>query len=181
MNKWDKHLVPPTDPILKRVCDPVARGEQIDATCDLMQRVCKRGSVLGAGLAAPQIGVAKRLIFINCPNQRGTIHGQFMLNPLIVERAQEEETDEEGCLSYPGIFKLVPRPVWIRVKYQTVQRAEREEQVHGYRARVICHEIDHLDGICRVGDPGLPDSRPRVRSSSPQVALAAIASLALAR
>lgn len=101
----------------------------------------------GVGLAAPQIGVSKR-IFIACPDAKPGAE-YVMVNPEIYE-ALGQERDVEGCLSLPGICGEVVRAKKIRVRYQ-----DRDGQLHDitardFFARVIQHELDHLDGILLI-------------------------------
>ena len=107
----------------------------------------------GIGLAAPQIGLPIRLVVINLdvisedmPQYKGFV--KTFINPYI-EEYDETQTDslEEGCLSLPGIHEKVKRPTRIRVTYQDEQFQEHDEWVEGYLARVLQHEIDHLDGV----------------------------------
>ena len=107
----------------------------------------------GIGLAAPQIGLPIRLVVINLdvisedmPQYKGFV--KTFINPYI-EEYDETQTDslEEGCLSLPGIHEKVKRPTRIRVTYQDEKFQEHDEWVDGYLARVLQHEIDHLDGV----------------------------------
>ena len=95
----------------------------------------------GVGLAAPQVGVLKRLVVIEC--EEGELH--VLINPEIVER-DGEQTGYEGCLSVPGKTGIVTRPNHVKVKAlnETMEpvTVEGEELL----ARALCHEIDHLDG-----------------------------------
>ena len=105
----------------------------------------------GVGLAAPQIGMAIRLVVITLdvlkddyPEYAG--FNKAYINPHILEYDDTHtETMEEGCLSLPGIHEPVKRPTRIRVKYQDEDFQEHEEWVEGYLARVMQHEFDHLD------------------------------------
>ena len=114
----------------------------------------------GVGLAAPQVNVSKRLIIVaSHPNERYP-HAPFMaptilINPEILSTSDATESDWEGCLSVPGIRGLVPRFTHIRFKFTNRQGLDVEEEYSGFLARVIQHEIDHLDGISfleRVAD-----------------------------
>ncbi len=107
----------------------------------------------GIGLAAPQVGLSIRLVVINLdvisedlPEYKGFI--KTYINPYI-EEVDDSETDvqEEGCLSLPGIHEKVRRPTRIHVTYQDEQFQEHDEWIGGYLARVLQHEIDHLDGV----------------------------------
>ena len=95
----------------------------------------------GVGLAAPQIGISRRVIVIDVG--KGLIS---MINPKIVER-QGSEVGVEGCLSFPNFYGDVERPAIITVKYQNLQEQWEKLQADELLARAIQHEIDHLDGI----------------------------------
>jgi peptide deformylase len=100
----------------------------------------------GVGLAAPQVGVSKRITVINPePDNEKTLIR--MINPRIVSFGSEEVSIEEGCLSVPGIRGNVIRPSTVEVIYQDEQGVERSLKAEGLLARIIQHEIDHLDGI----------------------------------
>lgn len=106
----------------------------------------------GIGLAAPQIGLAIRVVVINLdvisddlPEYKGYVHA--FINPHIIEADASETTSmEEGCLSVPGIHEPVRRPTRIHVRYMDEQFQEHDEWVEGYLARVMQHEFDHLEG-----------------------------------
>ena len=106
----------------------------------------------GIGLAAPQIGLAIRLVVINLdilsedmPEYKGYIH--TFINAHIVEYDDtEKDVSEEGCLSLPGLHEKVTRPTRIRVQYMDENFVEHDEWVGGYLARVMQHEFHHLDG-----------------------------------
>lgn len=95
----------------------------------------------GAGLAAPQVGILKRLIVVDIGD--GLIK---LINPEIVEQEGEEQ-GEEGCLSVPEIIGEVKRPYKVKVKGLNELGEEIEIKATGFLARAFCHEIDHLDGI----------------------------------
>ena len=99
----------------------------------------------GVGLAANQIGVARRVTVVDIGDEDPP--PLVLINPVIVERSDEEETAEEGCLSIPEIFGDVTRSA--RVVVEALDRDGRKfrADAHGYKARAIQHEIDHLDGI----------------------------------
>jgi len=96
----------------------------------------------GVGLAAPQVGILKRLIVIDIGE--GLIE---LINPEIIESSQEELLGEEGCLSVPGIVGKVNRPRYVKVKGLDRNGDEVEHEGSEYMARAFCHEIDHLEGI----------------------------------
>lgn len=96
----------------------------------------------GVGLAAPQIGVLKRVIVIDIE-----ILKRAMINPEIIYESNTEFQDgAEGCLSVPGVEDIVRRPNVVRVKYLDLNGKVVEEEARDLYARVICHEVDHLDG-----------------------------------
>lgn len=101
----------------------------------------------GLGIAAPQVGLNKRM-FITTINM-GTDHEGLitMINPEFEFLNDEEETGEEGCLSLPELYKPVTRHKYIRVKYQDLKGNNHMLDLSGLNARVIQHETDHLDGI----------------------------------
>lgn len=95
---------------------------------------------LGVGLAAPQVGVLKRIVTIDVGE--GPI---VLINPVILE-TDGEQTGDEGCLSVPGKSGTVTRPEYVKVKAQNEEMEEVILEGHGLLARAFCHEIDHLDG-----------------------------------
>lgn len=105
----------------------------------------------GVGLAAPQIGVSKRLLIVasrptarypNAPLMPPTI----MINPRYTALSLQQAKDWEGCLSIPGIRALVPRHTHIRIHYTNTDGDEVDTELHDFVARVFQHEFDHLDG-----------------------------------
>lgn len=150
------------DPVLLRGTEPVRAVDD-----ELREIVAGMRHVLfaerGVGLAAPQVGIAKRLMLV-CPS--GEPGDEFpVLNPEVLA-AQGEEIGEEGCLSFPGIYGKVPRAIRIRVRYQDLGLKEREMDLEGWVARIFLHELDHLDGRIFV-DRMTPESRARIE---PQLA-----------
>ena len=130
------------DPVLRRKAEPVREvtpeiRRVIDDMVDTMYEE------VGIGLAAPQVGVPLRLMVVGDEDGRGA---QAIINPVIVERSGEV-TAEEGCLSLPGIFAPVTRAERIRVQAQDVHGRNLTIEARGLRARVLQHEMDHLDGI----------------------------------
>ena len=95
---------------------------------------------MGVGLAAPQVGILKRIVVIDVGD--GPI---VMLNPQIIEQSGEQ-TGEEGCLSVPGKAGVVTRPNYVKVKALNEEMEEIELEGEGLLARAFCHEIDHLEG-----------------------------------
>jgi len=105
----------------------------------------------GVGLAAPQVGLPIRLLIIDlAPFKEDEPElGEFkviMINPQIIERSEDEITAEEGCLSIPGIHESVSRASKIKINYFDENFAEHTEVFEAYKARVVQHEYDHLEG-----------------------------------
>jgi len=102
----------------------------------------------GVGLAANQVGVLHRVLVVDVPlDEEGEARAAYTLvNPVILERASSQVA-EEGCLSIPGIYEDVSRPLRVRVRYRDERGEEAMMTAEGYLARAILHEIDHLDGV----------------------------------
>lgn len=96
----------------------------------------------GVGLAAPQVGVNKRLFVIDIGD--GVI--RKIINPEILEMSEEYTESDEGCLSVPGIYKKVKRAARIKVRYTNVDGEIIEEEIKDFLAKAFQHEYDHLDG-----------------------------------
>lgn len=103
----------------------------------------------GIGLAAPQLGEQRRVIAVVDPQDR-PLKPLVMINPEIVEAFGPEVPFEEGCLSFPGLFFDVLRPRGVQVRYCALDGDERTLRDEGLLARVIQHEVDHLDGILYI-------------------------------
>lgn len=107
----------------------------------------------GIGLAAPQVGVQKRLIVYDLDE-----HLVALCNPRIVERSEETEVDEEGCLSLPGISVPVERALAVVCEAQTLDGTHVRIEAEDLHARMLQHETDHLDGIL-ILDRATPEER----------------------
>ena len=105
----------------------------------------------GVGLAAPQVGILKRIVVIDVGDG---VHA--LINPEIL-RQSGEEIDYEGCLSIPGIRGKVKRPAHVVVRALDPDGKERKLRANGLLARAVCHETDHLDGILFI-DKVLPET-----------------------
>jgi peptide deformylase len=104
----------------------------------------------GIGLAANQVGLTKRVFVMGSYGIEGFPEPFAIFNPKIIESSKETVLDEEGCLSYPGLFLKVKRPSWIIAEYQNSKGDTIEARYDGYLAKCFQHELDHLDGICFV-------------------------------
>ena len=131
------------DPVLLKpavaVCGlPENLGEIVDGMRHVME--LERG----IGLAAPQVGLSLRIILCNPTGEPGD--EMVLINPEITRFRGKKEWAEEGCLSFPGIWGEVLRPTEVDVKYQDIDGVTRELAADELFARVLQHEIDHLDG-----------------------------------
>ena len=104
----------------------------------------------GIGLAAPQVGVLKRLAVLDLAGPGGPPEPLKLVNPEIIWVSDRRATAEEGCLSLPGVSVAVERPEAVRVAFLDENGGEREIEAEGLRARCLQHEIDHLDGVLVV-------------------------------
>lgn len=104
----------------------------------------------GIGLAANQIGLTKRVFVMGSKKINGFPEPFALFNPRILEKSSEEVLDEEGCLSYPGLFLKIKRPSWVVAEYQNSRGDIVEARFDGYLAKCFQHELDHLDGVCFV-------------------------------
>ena len=131
------------DPVLRTRARPV---EQIDDA--LRAEIGRMGELmndaLGVGLAATQLGVLHRLLVYRVQQQAPVV---ALINPEIEWHGKEEEVAEEGCLSLPAVLVDVERPVHVRVRALNEDGEEITVEATGLEARVIQHEIDHLDGV----------------------------------
>ena len=141
-------------PVLSRRADeiPDPAAEEIAALAeDMAQSMAAAG---GVGLAAPQIGIPKRIIVFKVPGERATaavndgpLELQVLINPEIEPLSDEMELGWEGCLSIPGLKGEVPRYRKIAYRGFDLQGETVLRQAEGFHARVVQHEVDHLDGI----------------------------------
>ena len=131
------------DPVLKTRARPVDRfDDALIAEVERMGRIMHDS--IGIGLAAPQVGVSHRLLVYRVEPDSPI---QPLVNPEVEWSSRDEEIADEGCLSLPGVHVEVERPVHIRVRAQDAHGDEILVEASGLEARVIQHEIDHLDGV----------------------------------
>lgn len=136
------------DPILRQPAQPVERFDEGLArlAADMVETMIQAP---GIGLAAPQVGVSRRLAVVDL--SVGKEEGQliYLVNPRLLEPAGSGE-DEEGCLSIPGFTEKVSRPERLRVEAQDLAGVPFGFEAEGLLARVINHEVDHLEGVLFV-------------------------------
>ena len=134
------------------------KAEVVDSFGDELESLLKRlevtmrGGPGGVGIAAPQVGENSRLIIVDCSRSLRPCknHGLlYMVNPRIESR-DGESLGREGCLSVPDWVGMVPRAKHITVRYDDTQGERQLIEATGFEARVIQHEIDHLDGVLFV-------------------------------
>ena len=131
-------------PVLRQKSPPVAQVD--DAVRRLVDDLFETmRAAKGVGLAANQIGVARRVAVVDIGEEDPP--PLVLINPVIIERGEEDETAEEGCLSIPEIFGDVTRPLHVVVEALDQEGRRSRVAAHGYKARAIQHEIDHLDGV----------------------------------
>ena len=129
------------DECLKKVCKPVTK--MTPATVELIEDMFDTMyEARGVGLAAPQVGVLRRICVIDVMDEDPFV----LINPRILETSGEQ-TDEEGCLSVPGKVAEVTRADYVKVSSLDMDMNEVIYEGEGLRARAILHEMDHLDGI----------------------------------
>ena len=131
------------DPVLKSRATPVDRFDET-----LQQQVQRMAGIMrdaiGVGLAAPQLGISQRVLVYRIGSDAPLI---ALVNPELEWRSEDVETFEEGCLSIPSVAVDVERPVHVRVRAKDEHGDDRLVEASGLEARVIQHELDHLDGV----------------------------------
>ena len=143
------------DPRLKKVCEPVTAisAELGKLAEDMLETMY---DAPGIGLAAPQIGVTKRLIVMDCVKEgAGDPRPMVLFNPEVVWSSEDLSTYEEGCLSIPDQYAEVKRPASVRVRWTGLDGTAQEEQFDGLWATCVQHEIDHLNGKLFIDYLGL--------------------------
>ena len=149
------------DPVLRNPAGPVAEvDEDVRILVERMLGIME--SAHGVGLAAPQIGVARRVLVYRA---RDEDEAHVLINPELVERSEEVEVGTEGCLSLLGGELQVPveRHLRIRVSARDASGDPVDLDAEGFEARVIQHEIDHLDGVLIFDRAGDQDRREALR------------------
>lgn len=132
------------DPVLR------ARADEVPAVTDEVRELVRdmfdtMYAEEGVGLAAPQVGISQRIIVVDA--QQDDLPAFALINPVIVELSKDTEKGEEGCLSIPGLRDIVERSYHIVVKGTTLEGEQMQLDLDGLAARIIQHEVDHLDGV----------------------------------
>ncbi len=137
------------DPTLKAKCSPIL---EVDAEIRLLieNMLQTMYQAAGIGLAAPQVGVKKRIIVVDCAPSGEKPQPLRMINPEIISVSEEKTTKEEGCLSLPTHYAEITRPESITIKYLDEDGTSQKFEAGGILSTCIQHEIDHLNGILFV-------------------------------
>ena len=132
------------DPRLKKPCEPIAEvsAELTQLAADMLETMY---DAPGIGLAAPQIGVMRRIIVMDCMKDAPP-EPMVLLNPEVIWLCEDLSTYEEGCLSIPDQYADVKRPASVKVRWMDLSGEIQERQFDGLWATCVQHEIDHLNG-----------------------------------
>lgn len=134
------------DPLLRQVCEPCEIGDKsLKKLAKQMAKTMYENN--GCGLAAPQVGVLKRLIVVDCDVETDKADPMFLINPELIETSGEEVVEEEGCLSCPGVSIPVKRKTYAVVRFSDLEGDLWTIEGDGLLGRCLQHEIDHLNGI----------------------------------
>ena len=136
-----RKIVTKEDPILRRISRKVEKFDKRlwDLLDDMKETLA---DAAGAGLAAVQVGVLRRVVIVDVGD--GLLE---LINPEITDKSEEFQEEAEGCLSIPGEYGITRRPQWVIVKAQNREGKWVLYKGEGLKARCFCHELDHLDGI----------------------------------
>ena len=153
-----RKIVTDGDPVLLKHCKPVEKfDERLHVLLDDMAETMYNAE--GLGLAAPQVGIIRRVVVIDVSEDRsGLIE---LVNPEIIERSEETQYGTEGCLSFPELYGYVTRPKTVKFRAQDRNGNVYEKEVSDLFARAVCHELDHLDGRVlpeNIEEPYEPDN-----------------------
>ncbi|HEV8591611.1 MAG TPA: peptide deformylase [Pyrinomonadaceae bacterium] len=135
------------EPVLLTVGQPIADEEFGTDLQTLVENMFETMyEARGVGLAAPQVGLSKRLFVMDVPDEEGNSNKLALINPEIVT-VEGEQIGEEGCLSFPGLYQVVKREMRVIAKAQNLKGEEVEYDLTDLSARCVLHETDHCDGI----------------------------------
>ncbi len=142
------------DPTLRNISEKVDYVDSnIQKILDLMLETMYHD--LGVGLAAPQVGICKRIFVLdlgdNDLSERSEgFYPLYVVNPEILEKSEDLVEGLEGCLSIPGVRVKIKRPEWVSVSYVDYYNNKQILQLEGWLARAFLHELDHLNGILAI-------------------------------
>tara|TARA_E500000318_G_scaffold2049_1_gene2702 strand:+ start:248 stop:766 length:519 start_codon:yes stop_codon:yes gene_type:complete len=134
------------DPRLKKECEPVTdvNDEIRQLLSDMLETMY---AAPGIGLAAPQIGVMKRVVVMDVSDDKDKPEPLKLINPEIIWESEDTSIYQEGCLSIPDQYADVERPIEVGVRYLDENGEEQEIEADGLLSTCIQHEVDHLDGV----------------------------------
>lgn len=140
--------------ILRQVAQPLSRREvqsvEFARLAASMIETVNDPQNAGVGIAAPQVGISRRMVIVQRVDKTGTPF-EVYVNPRIVERSEELAIGGEGCLSVPDRRGNVPRATWIELEYRDPISYELvRERIEGFAAIIFQHELDHLDGVLYI-------------------------------
>lgn len=139
-----RNIVKIGDDVLRKICrTQLTFDEKLHQTLDDMKETMYAAE--GVGLAAPQVGILRRYCVIDVGD--GIIE---LINPVITEKSDETQTGNEGCLSIPDRSEVITRPMKVSVRAQNRFGENITVTGEGLKARALCHEIDHLDGVLYI-------------------------------
>ena len=148
------------DPVLKSRATPVDRFDET-----LLQQVQRMAGIMrdaiGVGLAAPQLGISQRVLVYRIGSEAPLI---ALVNPELEWHSEDVETLEEGCLSIPSVAVDVERPIHVRIRAKDEHGEDRLVEASGLEARVIQHEMDHLDGVLMLERASREDRKEALRA-----------------
>lgn len=138
-----RNILTDEDPLLRKISREVSSIDErtTELVQDMIETLHDTGN--GIGLAAPQVGVLRRIFIIDLYDENGTM---VFINPEII-KTQGEQCNQEGCLSIPGLWGDVIRPEKVTVRAQGLDGEYFEMEADGILATCICHENDHLNGV----------------------------------
>jgi peptide deformylase len=117
----------------------------------------------GVGLAANQVGVLKRMFTWEVERDEDDVIGGAVVNPVLLDASEDLQEGDEGCLSFPGLFYPLPRPLRVEVSHQDLGGEHHTVQLEGMLARIWLHEMDHLNGILFVDHLAKHDKQEALR------------------
>ena len=138
------------DPVLKKICIPVKDISELDCVKQIRQVLSATDN--GIGLAAPQIGICKKIVAIRPDIKLGKI--RILVNPEILDLFDDPVDVTEGCLSYPGVYCQVKRHKKITVQYVDESFENKKSVFRNMEAIIVQHEVDHISNppVCYVGE-----------------------------
>ena len=139
-------LIEKDHPIMNLKLDGVSPDLDREELVENLVETMRQGN--GIGLSANQVGLLERVFVMYSNLKERKIIACF--NPQIIEESIIQSLEDEGCLTYPGLWLKVNRPVWIKAPWEDSKGTKGEYRLEGLEARVFQHEYDHLDGICYV-------------------------------